>query len=114
MSPADAFEDVRARYDGVEGVADGRMFQCDGLKYGDKFFAAHSRGGEMLVKLPADRVTALIDEGVGLPFDANKGRVMREWMLVRSDCLDAWPQVAAEAFAFAQSLARKGGGRPLT
>ncbi len=99
--PAEVFEDLREGFVDIPGVSDGRMFQSDGLTYGGKVFAALSKG-QLLVKLPADRVAALIDDGVGLPFDANKGRPMREWMLVPMAEHSQWPPIAAEALSFAQ------------
>lgn len=88
-------------------VGVGRMFHSEGLTCGGKFFATLSRDDQMLVKLPADRVTDLVASGVGLPFDANKGKVMKEWALVPFTSVDAWPGIAEEAFAFAQVLAAK-------
>jgi hypothetical protein len=101
-NPEDVFEDLRAEVADLPGVADGRMFQSDGLTFGGKFFAALSRG-QLLVKLPADRVAALIDDGIGLPFDANRGRPMREWMLVPVAEHAHWPSIAKEALTFAQT-----------
>ena len=154
----DAFDDLRLELAPLDGVAEGRMFHCEGLSYHGKFFAAlragadrplasedardragqahpHSealqpatppqpkpcspnragsgRDGEtMLVKLPEDRVSALIADGTGIPFDANKGRPMREWMLVPTASLDRWPAIAHEALTFAQAPLKAKAGRP--
>ena len=109
----DAFDDLRLELAPLDGVDEGRMFHCDGLSYHGKFFAALGKEGEtMLVKLPEDRVNALIADGTGIPFDANKGRPMREWMLVPAVSLDRWPAIAHEALTFAQSLANAKAGRP--
>ena len=107
VSAEGAFDEVRARFAGRPDVGEGRMFHCDGLTCGGKFFATLSRDDQMLVKLPADRVTELVTSGVSLPFDANKGRVMREWTLVPLSSVDEWAPIAEEAFAFAQTLAAK-------
>lgn len=96
---------------GRSDVGVGRMFHCEGLTCGGKFFATLSRDDEMLVKLPAPRVAELVTSGVGLPFDANKGRPMKEWTLVPHSSSDQWPTIAEEAYAFAQTLAAKAAAR---
>jgi uncharacterized protein YndB with AHSA1/START domain len=72
-------------------VERGRMFNAVGLKAGGKFFA-FPRGDEIVLKLPAERVEELVTTGAGNPFDAGKGRPMKEWVTVRptdgSDCAE--------------------------
>jgi hypothetical protein len=84
----------------------GRIMHSDGLKTRGKF-CAFTREGEVVLKLPAERVKELIDGGAGAPFDAGKGRPMREWVRVRPaderECtdyvLEAQRFVASEAKA---------------
>lgn len=75
----------------------GRGFGADALKSGGKIFAMLV-GGRLVVKLSARRVTELLDAGQGEPFDANKGRPMREWLTV-GDNAD-WLALAEEARQF--------------
>jgi hypothetical protein len=56
------------------------------------------RGDELLLKLPAVRVAELIAAGDGAPFDANKGKPMKEWVLARMSA--DWTALAQEAAAF--------------
>ncbi|RAK61852.1 hypothetical protein DJ021_15805 [Phenylobacterium hankyongense] len=56
------------------------------------------RGETLLLKLPAARVAELIAAGVGSPFDANKGRPMKEWVTVGAEA--GWLALAREAAAF--------------
>lgn len=63
-------------------VEQGRIFHSTGLKSEGKFFGFVARG-ELVVKLPAEQVDELVTSGAGLPFDAGKGRPMREWVRLR-------------------------------
>ncbi|MDB5464474.1 MAG: hypothetical protein JWP23_2863 [Phenylobacterium sp.] len=78
-------------------LSERRGFARDSLMVNGKLFAA-VRGDVLLLKLPAERVAALIAAGEGAPFDANKGRPMKEWVLARMDA--DWEALAREAAAF--------------
>jgi TfoX/Sxy family transcriptional regulator of competence genes len=56
-----------------------RMFGAPGLKTRGKTFAMIVKG-ELVVKLPRQRVDQLASESVGRRFDPGHGRVMKEWV----------------------------------
>jgi hypothetical protein len=97
----DGFDRLVAAIEGRKHVAvgEGRGFGAGTLKVGGRIFAMRNDAG-LALKLPADRVTALIAASDGLPFDAGKGRPMREWVVVppRSDA--EWLALAEESLAF--------------
>ncbi|HYK26686.1 MAG TPA: hypothetical protein VEV61_01865 [Streptosporangiaceae bacterium] len=105
---------LRERYDdlvddlmGIDGVTPprgGSGFGRGALRYKGKIFAMYVRG-ELVLKLPADRVTALIKSGNGRAFDANKGTPMREWLSLSPDSDLGWNKLANEALDFARTLA---------
>ncbi|MGO8961891.1 MAG: hypothetical protein ACLQFR_31650 [Streptosporangiaceae bacterium] len=108
--------DIRSRYEdvidelmGVDGVTPppgGSGFGRGALRYQGKIFAMLVRG-RFVVKLPADRVTALIDSDDGAAFDANKGTPMREWLSLDPESSLDWLSLAHEALDFARARARQ-------
>ncbi len=77
-------------------------FGSDALRTGGKIFAMVDSRGEFVVKLPKERVAALVADGVGGYFDAGKGKPLKEWLVVRDrrwSCLE----LCREAHAFVAS-----------
>jgi hypothetical protein len=80
------------------GVDAGTGFGSNpGLRVGGKIFAMVV-DGRLVVKLPAERVTALTEAGGAEPFVIGK-RAMREWASVEPGAHD-WRALASEALAF--------------
>jgi len=98
----DGFADVIAALGTRDGVTLGsgkRGFGSDALQVGGKIFAMARHGG-LVLKLPRARVAELLAAGEGQPFDAGKGRPMKEWIVLDAAIAARWPALAAEALAF--------------
>ncbi len=80
-------------------TAAGRSFGSDALRVHARIFAMMS-DGRLILKLPARRVAELIGAGEGQPFDAGKGRPMKEWVAIGTDRQDRWLPLATEALVF--------------
>jgi hypothetical protein len=83
----------------VEPPKPGGAFGASALKVGGKIFAMVSQGS-LVVKLPAARVQELIAGGEGAPFDAGKGKPMKEWVRIDPARSGSWAQLAGEARDF--------------
>ena len=105
----DDFEEVIAAFADRDGVVvgSGRGFGANALQVDGRIFAMAGEDGVVL-KLPRDRVAALVGSGEGLPFDAGKGRPMKEWVVVSSRSGEATRRLAEEALEFV------GGRRPVS
>jgi hypothetical protein len=107
-SHAALFESLCEEYAGVSGISvpdgGGSGFGSNAIKINKSIFAMLVHG-RLVVKLPAGRVAELISSGDGLPFDAGKGKPMKEWASLTVD-EDACRDLVAEAMAFVEGRAR--------
>jgi hypothetical protein len=76
----------------------GRKFGKNGLKVNGKLFALFTQQ-TLVVKLPHERVAALVAQGVGKPFDPGHGRLMKGWLTVTS-ARASWVELSKEAHTF--------------
>lgn len=100
---ADSFGELAASLMDRDGVALGsgrRGFGSDALNFKGRIFAI-GKPGSLVLKLPAKRVAELLESGLGVPFDAGKGRPMREWIVIKGSSEDEWQALAEEALRFA-------------
>ena len=81
----------------------GTGFGSSGLKVGGKIFAMLSSSGAFVVKLPQQRVNALIAAGDGERFDPGHGRLMKEWVAIAPASEERWLSLAREAMVFVAS-----------
>ena len=79
----------------------GRGFGSAALKVRGKMFATLSPAGAFVVKLPRQRVDALVAGGQGRRFEPGPDRVMTEWLELCAASDQDWTSLAEEALAFA-------------
>jgi hypothetical protein len=84
-----------------------RRFGSNAVTVHGQIFAMLVRG-QLVLKLPARRVSELVEAGEGVQFDANKGRPMKEWLVVATDSSLDWLTLALEARQFVGRRSRKG------
>jgi hypothetical protein len=81
----------------------GTLMQFPCLRVNGEFFATcDHRSGDLVVKLPRQRVTELIDTGHAQPF-APAGRTFKEWALIPDRDENTWEALITEARAYATS-----------
>jgi len=87
----------------AEGTAEeGELMRSQCLRIGGEFLAMPEyRTGDLVVKLPANRVAELVEAGTGLPFAPAK-RVFKEWVQVPGRDEALWRELLAEGVAFAE------------
>jgi hypothetical protein len=114
LQGADHFAAIVAALGDVPGVTppqppatSGRSFGSDALRVHDRIFAMMS-GERLVLKMPARRVAELIQAGDGHPFDAGKGRPMKEWVAIDRERQDRWLALATEALRFVGGAGRDG------
>jgi hypothetical protein len=87
-------------YDPAIGRATMMGYPC--VRLAGKFLASYDDKARCLVvKLPRERVTELVESGRGDPF-APAGRVFREWAAIPTVDRSLWQRVLAEAVEFAR------------
>ncbi|HJP65729.1 MAG TPA: MmcQ/YjbR family DNA-binding protein [Actinomycetota bacterium] len=102
-TPEQIWQAIAAAELAVPGTTAGTGFGPNpGLRVGGKIFAMLARGA-LVVKLPAERVQELTASGIGRPFDAGKGRPMKEWASIPPEAGRRWKGLVAEARAFVGS-----------
>lgn len=98
--PSDFFTDVSAPALARPDVTTGTMMGFPCLRVSGAFFAScDPRSGDLVVKLPRERVEQLIDAGIGKPF-VPAGRRFREWVVIDDRDKARWAELIDEARVF--------------
>ncbi len=106
--PEGRYEDLVGELLGEAGVSppQGGGFGRTALRFQGKIFVMLVRG-RLVLKLPRQRVDALVEAGDGVRFDANKGTPMKEWLSLDPESARTWLPLAREALDFARRGSRR-------
>jgi hypothetical protein len=87
-------------YDPAIGRATMMGYPC--VRLAGRFLASYdAKAACLVVKLPRERVTELVETGTGDPF-APAGKVFREWVTIATLNRELWTTLLAEAVEFAR------------
>jgi hypothetical protein len=99
----DLFDPLADAFLSRDGVDLGWIFGSQGLRIRGKIFGFLGHEGDLVVKLPAERVAALVSEQGARRLRTGE-REMREWLVVTQDQSDLWAGCLEEAFAFVDRI----------
>jgi hypothetical protein len=83
-----------------QGVPGKKGFGSEALQIDGKIFAMLSSRRQFVVKLPRDRVDALVAARRGSRFDPGHGRLMKEWFVAGPSLDRDWIALAREGLSF--------------
>jgi hypothetical protein len=102
-TPRDLYDELTddLLYDPAIGRATMMGYPC--VRLAGRFLASYDdKAACLVVKLPSERVTELVETGTGDPF-APAGKVFREWVAVCTPDRELWSTLLAEAVTFARN-----------
>ncbi len=102
MTPDELFDSIIQAFARDPRVTKSKMFGSPGLKVSGKVFACLVKG-KLVVKLPQDRVNALVTSGEAERFDPGMGRLMKEWVAVVPSGEEEWFTLVRESRDFVAS-----------
>ena len=92
----DVYADVKAHFDNDPDVEVLKGRGAQGIKRRGKLFVMFMKG-DIIVKLPENRVKEIIDLGDGAPFDPGTGKPMKNRILIPASKKDLWIKYSEEA-----------------
>ena len=113
MTVAERFQKIVDEFRSEKGVTlpseetgTSKSFGSSGLRIKGKVFAMLSSDNNFVLKLPREKVDALVTAGDGERFDPRRdGRVMREWIVMKPGSRINWLKLAREALEFVRKSA---------
>ncbi len=100
----DVFDPIAQRHLADDGIDMGRMFGTEGLRVRGKVYAFVGHDGDLIVKVPAERVVELTASGAASPL-VMRERELREWVTVGTAAgAQRWADLVDEARAFVDRI----------
>jgi TfoX/Sxy family transcriptional regulator of competence genes len=97
-------DDIAPRYLARPDVDWGAMFGSVGLRVRGKVFAVATYDGDLMVKIPAERVAQRVADGSVTAVEM-AGRTMREWVSMPISAGEgAWQELLDEAHAYLDEI----------
>ncbi len=96
------FDPIVAVFANDRNVGQMKMFGSVGLKVKGKVFTFY-RKGDLVLKLPEDRVAELVKSKKGKLFDPGHGRTSKAWIEVSPKAAKEWRALSKESYAFVAS-----------
>jgi hypothetical protein len=94
----DRFEDLIGELEGMPDLRRGKAFGSPVIKVGGKIAASY-RDGQLVLKLPPERIAELIEREQGALFSAY-GKTMTGWIALSPAADAEWLPLTEEAIAF--------------
>ena len=102
MTAEKLFASIGQAFAAEPTITQSRMFGSPGLKVRGKVFAMLVKG-KLVVKLPRERVEAMVQSGEGANFDPGHGKLMKEWVAVEPSTKRQWLNLVLAAKNFVSS-----------
>ncbi len=101
MTPHDLFWELAAELHGEDPrVVEGTIMGSKCLRVGKEFLAlVDYKGSGLVVKLPKERVTELVNADKGKPFGPG-GKIFKEWLSVPTQDKRQWRSLLREGVKF--------------
>ncbi len=104
MTPDELFWELAAELHGEDPrVFEGTIMGSKCLRVGKEFLAlVDYKGSGLVVKLPKERVSEVVESGKGQPFGPG-GKIFKEWLSVPKQDRRRWRSLLREGIAFVGS-----------
>lgn len=100
------FEPLKKKFLDEKGIGEKRMFGTTVLTVRGKVFAFPWKGN-LVLKLPHNKVLEIISSKKGTYFDPGHGRTSKEWIEVGSGAKSEWVKLTKQAKKFADTNFRR-------
>lgn len=102
MNPEETWSKIREEFLKLDDV----QKQGEALKIKRKMFVFFNKIDAIVVKLPKNRVSELLESKEGLPYDPGNGKIMKEWIIIPKQFSEKWFDFSKEGMEFAETLAK--------